>query len=89
MSNLPTMFEPPAGDHSAPALDDYLQPSLGHALRIWWAYYWPTTIASLVLGYLLGLVVRALWENFIVSAKALIPVTKYGPMSSIMLLHFL
>jgi hypothetical protein len=30
-------------------------------------------------GYLPGLVVRAVWENFIVSAKAVIPVTRYGP----------
>jgi hypothetical protein len=79
MSNLPTMLEAPAGVHSAPGLDDYVQPNLGHALRIWWAYYWPTTLITVVSGYLLGLVVRALWENFIVSAKAVIPVTRYGP----------
>ena len=79
MSNLPTMFESPSGAHPAPGLDDYIQPNLGHGLRIWWAYYWPTTLITVVSGYLLGLVVRALWENFIVSAKAVIPVTRYGP----------
>jgi hypothetical protein len=79
MSSLPTMFEPPSGVHSAPAVDDYLQPNLGHGLRIWWAYYWPTTLITLVLSLLLGLVVTALWENFIVSAKPLVPVTRYGP----------
>jgi hypothetical protein len=79
MSNLPTMFEPPAGARSAPGLDDYIQPNLGHGLRIWWAYYWPTTLITLVLSFLLGLVVTVLWENFIVSAKPLVPVTRYGP----------
>lgn len=79
MSNLPTLFDPPAGAHSAPAIDDYIQPNLGHGLRIWWAYYWPTTLIALVLSLLLGLVITALWENFIVPAKALIPVTRFGP----------
>jgi hypothetical protein len=79
MSNSPTMFEPPAGRHAAQAIDDYLQPNLGHGLRIWWAYYWPTTIISLILGYLLGIVVRALWENFILPASTLVPVTRFGP----------
>jgi hypothetical protein len=79
MSNLPTMFEPPAAAHAAPGIDDYIQPNLGHGLRIWWAYYWPTTVITLILGYLLGMAVRALWENFIVSARALVPVTRFGP----------
>jgi hypothetical protein len=79
MSNLPTMFDPPPGAHAAPAIDDYTQPNLGHGLRIWWAYYWPTTLITLVLSLLLGLVVTALWENFIVPAKALVPVTRFGP----------
>ena len=78
MSNPPTMFEPLPSSDQASAVDNYIQPNLGHALRIWWAYYWPTTLITLVLGYLLGLVVRLLYENFIFSAKPLIPVTRYG-----------
>jgi hypothetical protein len=79
MSNVPTLFDPPAEAHAAPAIGDYIQPNLGHGLRIWWAYYWPTTLITLVLGLLLGRVVTALWENFIVPAKALVPVTRFGP----------
>jgi hypothetical protein len=79
MSSLPTIFDPPAGAHAAPAIDDYIQPDLGHGLRIWWAYYWPTTLITLVLSLLLGRVVTALWENFIISAKPLVPVSRYGP----------
>ncbi len=78
MSNPPTMFGPPPSSDPASALDNYIQPNLGHALRIWWAYYWPTTLITLILGYLLGLVVRLLYENFIFSAKPLIPVSRYG-----------
>lgn len=78
MSELPTMFDAPPSSDPASALNDYIQPNLGHALRIWWAYYWPTTLITLLLSYLLGLVVRILWENFIFSAKPLIPVAKYG-----------
>lgn len=79
MSNLPTMFEPPPLSDPDSALDDYIQPNLGHALRIWWAYYWPTTVISFLLGVLLRGVVRLLYENFIVSANPLLPVVRYGP----------
>jgi hypothetical protein len=79
MSTLPTMFEPPPSSDPASALNDYIQPNLGHALRIWWAYYWPTMIVSFLLGLLLRGVVRLLYENFIVSANPLVPVVRYGP----------
>jgi hypothetical protein len=72
------MFDSPPSSNPVSALDDYIQPNLGHAMRIWWAYYWPTTLITVVGGYLLGLVVRLLYENFIVSAKPLIPVTRNG-----------
>jgi hypothetical protein len=78
MSYLPNMLEQPASRGSAPTLNDYIQPNLGHALRIWWAYYWPTTLVTLVCGYLLGLVVRVLYENFVASANLLSPISRYG-----------
>ncbi|MGC2831644.1 MAG: hypothetical protein WB994_18550, partial [Candidatus Acidiferrum sp.] len=79
MSNLPTMFEPPSISVPDSALNDYIQPNLGHALRIWWAYYWPTMVISFLLGVLLRGVVRLLYENFIISANPLVPVVGYGP----------
>jgi hypothetical protein len=78
MSNLPTMFEPSPSSDPASALNDYIQPNLGHALRIWWAYYWPTTLITLVSSFLLGVLARVLWQNFIISARPLMLVTKYG-----------
>ncbi|MGB8476052.1 MAG: hypothetical protein WCE61_18375 [Candidatus Acidiferrum sp.] len=79
MSNLPTMFEPPPVSDPDSVLNDYIQPNLGHALRIWWAYYWPTMVISFLLGVLLRGVVRLLYENFILSANPLLPVLTYGP----------
>lgn len=78
MSSLPTLFEPAPKSDSSSAFRDYIQPHLGHALRIWWAYFWPTTVISFLLGILLGRVVRLLYENFIASATALAPVIKFG-----------
>ena len=39
---------------SAPSVNDYIQPTLGHGLRIWWAYFWRNTAISFVLGALFG-----------------------------------
>ena len=79
MSSLPTMFEPLSGNEPASSLNDYVQPNLGHALRIWWAYYWPTALISFLIEVLLRGIVHLLYENFIVSAKPLVPVVRYGP----------
>ena len=42
---------------------DYIQPTLGYALRIWWALYWRTTAISLVLIGLTTLALRAMYEH--------------------------
>lgn len=47
-------------------------------MRIWWAYYWPTTLIAFFLGILLNMVVRVLYENVLVSPRILIPLSKYG-----------
>jgi hypothetical protein len=39
--------------------DGYIQPTLGHGLRIWWAYYWPTTLLTLILTWALQSSLRA------------------------------
>lgn len=78
MLNPPSMLEPPTGTSSVPGLNDYIQPNLGHALRIWWAYYWPTTLITFVSAYLLGLAIRALYESFVASANLLLPISRYG-----------
>jgi len=57
------MFEPLAGATSTSASDGYIQPTLGHALRIWWAFYWPSTLVSLVLGFGFGRMLRLIFQN--------------------------
>lgn len=41
---------PRAVDCAAPA-GNYIQPTLAHGLRIWWAFYWRTLFATLFLAF--------------------------------------
>lgn len=64
--------EPPlVNAASAPSLssplENYVQPSLGHGLRIWWAYYWPTSLGSLFVVGFLTFLLRKAWENELIS----------------------
>lgn len=93
MSNPPAVFFPAPAVRVVPALDDYIQPNLGHPLRIWWAYYWPTTLITLVGGFVLRIVVQVLWQNFIFSAKPLMHVNRFGPyiindVAALFILHY-
>jgi hypothetical protein len=46
MPDLPSLMgDPPVAQSVAPG-NDYIQPNLGHGLRIWWALFWRTTLAS-------------------------------------------
>jgi hypothetical protein len=56
------------------ALNNYVQPTLGHGLRIWWAFYWRNTIASLAVMFLLGM----LMQFFSVPYRERLYVVKYG-----------
>lgn len=53
------MFNAPSASAASVPQSDYIQPTLNHGLRVWWAYYWPTTLAvlaiSLVVGFFLGI----------------------------------
>jgi hypothetical protein len=46
MPDLPSLMgDWPVAQSIAPE-DGYIQPNLGHGLRIWWALFWRTTLAS-------------------------------------------
>lgn len=45
MLSKPGMFDEPSARASSLPPEDYIQPTLNHGLRVWWAYYWPTTLA--------------------------------------------
>jgi hypothetical protein len=53
-------------------LENYVQPTLGHGLRIWWAYYWPTSLVSLFIIVFLTFLLRKAWENVLISAHVVL-----------------
>jgi hypothetical protein len=57
-----TPLAPISGDGSAPQAatvkNEYIQPTLQHGLRIWWAYYWRNEVMALILGLQLGAFVQ-------------------------------
>jgi len=50
-------------------LEDYIQPSLSHGLRVWWAYYWPTSLISVVLIGMISVAFRIAWQDGLVSGN--------------------
>jgi hypothetical protein len=53
-----SMDDPPPREATSVALESsFIQPTFVHALRIWWAFYWPQCLAALALfvGWMAGL----------------------------------
>src|SRR5690348_7851434 len=63
MLSKPGMFEAPSAA-SVPPLDDYIQPTLNHGLRVWWAYYWPTLLIFWLIGYALNRLYGPILRNY-------------------------
>jgi hypothetical protein len=55
--HLPTQGEGPAIQAALP-LNGYVQPTLGHGLRIWWAFYWRNQLIAVILGLQLGAAIQ-------------------------------
>ena len=66
------MFNAPSSGNAAAPPSDYIQPTLNHGLRIWWAYYWPTTLVVAVLSFCVAYWLRLLYQNLVVSATVFI-----------------
>jgi hypothetical protein len=47
MPSPPSMFDEPRAAKSTASPDDYIQPNFGHGFRIWWAFYWRTSLSSI------------------------------------------
>lgn len=58
MSGPPSMFDAPHSATTAAQPEHYVQPNLGHGLRIWWAFYWRTALSSIVLATALNVMLR-------------------------------
>jgi hypothetical protein len=61
MLGPPTMFA--SGPATPPPQDGYIQPNLSHGLRIWWAYWWPTFLLSVLATFFTNLVVRRISDD--------------------------
>lgn len=62
-------FDAASLERQSPSQENYLQPNLGHGLRIWWAYYWPTSLISFFLIVVLMVLLRKAWENDVLSTQ--------------------
>ena len=51
------------------SMEDYIQPNVNYGLRIWWAYYWPTSLISFVIIGVLSLLLRRAWETETLSTQ--------------------
>jgi len=72
------MFDTPSvASPVPPALSNYIQPNLGHGLRIWWAFFWPTTLISIVATIVVNYWARYFYENSNVPGSLLRPIFQY------------
>jgi hypothetical protein len=62
------MFNAPQEASSSSTASDYIQPTLNHALRVWWAFYWRTSLLSGILTVAAAYGLRQLYENTNTSA---------------------
>jgi hypothetical protein len=69
MLSNPGSFDAASLERSSPSQENYLQPNLGHGLRIWWAYYWPTSLISFIIIVVLSVMLRKAWENDVLSTQ--------------------
>jgi|SRR5277367_2280452 len=69
----PSMFEDSRvrSQASEPGDNGYIQPNFNHGLRIWWAFFWPTTIVSGILVFLANAWIYCSYEHSYVSGSLL------------------
>ena len=72
MPSEPTLINVASAPSQSSPLENYVQPTLGHGLRIWWAYYWPTSLVSLFVIVFLTFLLRKAWENVLISAPVVV-----------------
>lgn len=72
MLSKPGLFDAPSAQGASTPQGNYIQPNLGHGLRIWWAYYWPTSLISLFIIIVLTVLLRRAWENDVLSTQVVL-----------------
>jgi hypothetical protein len=71
MPSPPSLFGAPSTVRDSKPDDGYIQPTLNHGLRIWWAYFWPTTLIAGVLQFCTGFWLRVMYERAAIDAHTL------------------
>ena len=79
MPGPPSMFDAPPPASSLPAsLVNYIQPNFGHGLRIWWAFFWPTSLITMVLNIATNIGVKHMYQSMEIPAQWAGPILKYN-----------
>jgi hypothetical protein len=70
-----------AGSGPSAGNSAYIQPTLNHGLRLWWAYFWPTTLLAGILDVTLVFWMRLLYENTDLPGWLVIYPMRYAPLA--------
>lgn len=77
MLGPPSMFETPHPAAASLPQDGYIQPTFVDGLRIWWAFWWPTMLLTVVLVTGANIALRYAWENSPLPGSLVGPIMKY------------
>jgi hypothetical protein len=61
------------------SLSSYIQPNFGHGLRIWWAFFWPTTLIATVLTVAINFGLKVIYEHSSIPGILIRYVLKVSP----------
>ena len=74
------MFDAAPESPSAPSyLCGYIQPTFNHGLRIWWAFFWRTTLISMALTFAINFGLRVIYEHTNVRGNLIGPIMRFLP----------
>jgi hypothetical protein len=77
MPSPPSMFDSPSPAPAATQETSYIQPNFGHGLRIWWAFFWPTTLIATSMAIALNYSLRHIYQDSDIPGSVLGPIMKY------------
>jgi hypothetical protein len=73
------MFDSPSLPPPASPESNYIQPNLGHGLRIWWAFFWPTSLIAGLMTFALNYSLARIYENSGIPGSLIGRVMKFDP----------
>jgi hypothetical protein len=60
-------------------LTNYIQPTFRDGFRIWWAFFWPTTLVSIILAFLLNFGLKVIYEHSEIPGRLIRPIMRFFP----------